>query len=102
MVFSRLRIFDASCILLSVLGAATCTVVHAQATGTGKRLLAYYYGMGVSEPYKVKDIPFDSVKFTHIMHAFLFVKENGELDIDSKLLEPDLIDRARQAQVKVL
>lgn len=68
------------------------------------RLLAYYPSWAKTQtpPYTAANIPYGEV--THVIHAFLLAGEKGEgaIDIPQGLIEPELIQRAHAAGVKVL
>jgi chitinase len=84
--------------LLGTLGMAS------SATAAERRLLAYYAsrsGEGVPT-YNATTIPY--AQLTHIDHAFLRLAPagDGSLAIGPNLLEPELIQRAHAAGVKVM
>jgi chitinase len=85
-----------------VLMISNCvTLVSAQ---DSKRLLSYYpYWAKWNTPsYTARQIPYE--KMTHILHAFLALKANGQggIVVPDGLIEDELISRAHAAGVKVM
>lgn len=93
---------SSSALIFTVLLLVTCMQSFSQrAVATRQRLLAYYY-MERDPAYSSRNIPFAKRQITHVIHAFLYVNNNGTLEIDGKLLEPELIFRAHAGAAKVL
>jgi chitinase len=78
------------------------TPVHAQTPKLPKRLVADYdYGSkSLTPPYGAAQIPYS--KLTHINHAGVPWAADGSLIVPDGFLEPELIEKAHAAGVKVL
>lgn len=83
-----------------------------QVQNNPERLIAYY-GMWTKPSYTASSIPFETVKLTHVMHAFLWLDKEGNLFYPVAPLgsapitvpDPDrtlLITRAHHHKAKVL
>jgi len=87
--------------ILVMMVSAFATSVSAQ---NSRRLLSYYpYWAKWNAPsYTARQIPYD--KMTHILHAFLALKANGQggIVVPDGLIEDELIARAHAAGVKVM
>jgi len=97
---SYTRFVSAPRLTAAILGSLGFFTLAPEASA--QRLLGYYpmWAKTQTPPYSAAQIPF--AKLTHIAHAFLALKSDGSLSIDSALLEPALISGAHAAGVKVL
>src|SRR5665213_2642817 len=101
MVFSWLRRFDTSAILLIVLWCGTCTVGEAQAKGNGKRLLAYYTpNYGEPPMYTMNLIPYTHL--THLFYAFVYIDRAGHLQPGALFPHKELVKNAHAANIKIM
>src|SRR5437667_7743258 len=84
--------------VLFLLTLALLTVPTAQAA-PAKRVVAFYSHVE-SRSFAARMIPYQLL--THVIHLNLSPRPGGNFDVPADFLEPDLLDRAHAAGVRVL